>query len=157
MALAGGVLGWLDGVLDAAIRRSVEAAVAAAAPPDRAGIDAVERELGGLRRELATTRDDVQGLRQAVDAWTLELDDEVLGLLQGDVATRLDEAVARQGQLERRVVRMDAALALVHEQLGDLRGRVTALRARADQAFQVAVSARATAESVAEGLDENPR
>ncbi len=155
MAFGFQVRGWFDAWLDARVRRVVAEVVGGRNLPTPEDLAVLQRRVDAVRSGLAAAADDVAGLRQSVEASALDLDDDIVALLNGDLTERLDAADAGRTATERTTERLDAALRLVQGQLAALVDRVGTLRSRADQAFQAAVTARATAEAVADALDSD--
>ncbi len=153
MAFGFQVRGWFDAWLDARVRRVVAEVVGGRNLPSPEDLAVLQRRVDALRAGMVAASEDVAGLRQAVEASALDLDDEIVALLNGDLTERLEAAESGRTATERTAERLDAALGLVQGQLRTLIDRVATLRSRADQAFQAAVTARATAEAVADALD----
>jgi len=139
----------LEARLAAAVRRACDEALLARAAVGRAEVDALDARVTSLTRQIAEVGEALGGVRQAVDAWALDLDDEVRALLgDGDLGPRLERLEAGLGEAEARVARLAGAQGVLDARLGEAATRVDHVRARAEQALQAAVTARATAEAV---------
>lgn len=134
----------LDTVADrlvarALARQPIVRAEALAALADR--VDAQSRSLDATRAVL-------DGVRQALEAWALEDDDEL------EDTSVIDAMEAAAAALDKQAARLDGALAELAERVGRVDGAARQAAAEAAQARQVATSALAAAESAASAADE---
>jgi chromosome segregation ATPase len=138
-------------VLESALRSLVEEALDARSFVTADEVRAVERSIEALRRDLTARRAELDALRQAVEAFSLDFDDDDLGLDDEVDAgvTRLEEA---RDALQKSLDRVDGALRATSKQVGELSDGLQRLGLRVDKVQQLATSARATAEAAADGV-----
>lgn len=139
----GQLAGPLRALWSARIRDAVDASVAAHGVP-RADLDALRGQLDALRRELTARTADVEALRQAVYAAQASVDAELDALLDDDVPA---------ADPDRRTRLLLAAIDELSSRVSGLDARLTGVSARTEQVRQLATTARAAAESVADALD----
>lgn len=133
-------------LLDGAIRELVAETLAARALVRQGEVDGLADRLDQLRRDMARSRADLDGVQQAVDASQAGL----LDPLDADLSDDLAAAQQRQQELKRALSRLDGAIAALADQVSGLSKDADALRNRAEQAHQLATTARATAEAAAD-------
>lgn len=142
----------LERRLAAAARRACDEALAALALVPRTDAEALGARVDALAREVAGLADSVSAVRQAVDAWAIDLDDDLSIWLDGTpIAPRLDRLEAGLADTEARVARLGGAQGVLDARLADAATRTEHTRARVEQALQAAVTARATAEAAVDG------
>lgn len=139
-ALATPMIRALDGVL----QKSVEDMIAARAPAGRSEVDAARRALDDVKRDLIARRTDLAALQQALAVAEHGLDEDLDALFEEGTPDEPDRTV--------RLVQ--AAVDELSSRVEALSDRAAHAAARADQAGQIATTARATAESLADALDE---
>jgi predicted nucleic acid-binding Zn-ribbon protein len=141
-------------LLEASLRDLVEEALDARAFVTEGEVRAVQTSIEALRRDLATRRAELDALRQAVDAFSLDLTDD-LGLVEPDeVDASVSRLEAARDGLQRSIDRTEGALRATTKQLHELHDGLHRLGLRVDKVQQVATAARNTAEAAAEGLVE---
>lgn len=145
--------GPLAALLDAAVRELVDDVLASRALVTHREVESVMDRVERLRRELAERRSEVEAIRQAIDA-TLAVFDDDLGADTTALADDLVNAEGRRARLTKDLERTDRAVQTLAAQLTEVSGGVAAARARAEQAHQIATTARSTAEAAVECLSE---
>lgn len=143
-------------ILDSAVRDLVEEIVASRSFVKQDELTAAREELTAVQKTLVSREADLTALRQSIEAYHLDQEDEDLSDILG--IPDVDEAVSRledtRDELTRRLERVAGALQATSKQLASIANTADTLSARADQAFQVATTARATAEAAADGVTE---
>lgn len=138
--------------LDGAVRDLVEEILDAQPLARREELDALSGRLDGFRRDLAERRGDLDALRQAIEAFGAELEDDAFDD-DDDVGAALAQLDVSRADLEKKLQRALGALSATEAQLVELRTRLDDVASRAEQAQQTATSARNTAESAADAAD----
>lgn len=140
-------------LVESALRDLVDEVIASHDFVRRDEVVTFQSRLDGLRRELTERRSELDALRQSVEAFSLDLDDDLgdeFGL--PDPEQTLSRLEAGRAEMRKQLERALGALEATQSQLGGLSEQIDGLRARADQAHQVATTARATAETAADGV-----
>lgn len=141
-------------LLERAIQELVDDVLTARSLVGRSDLDALAADMKGLQRDLAQRHADLEALRQAIDAFHVELPDDLVDDTEDDLLASLDRATQDRDDLQRRIARLGGALDATADQITTLASGIDAVRARAEQAHQVATTARATAEAAADGVAE---
>lgn len=140
----------LDGLLDAVSDRLV-AHHLDRHPVVRADeLDAIQSRVREHQAGLRALKSEVEGIRQALEAWQMQEDEAALT----DDGPDLDGMEAARAALEKQARRLESTLAEIGERVGKVDAAARDALAQAQQARQTATSAAASAESAAEGLDE---
>lgn len=141
-------------LLDDALRVIVDETVDARVLVRRDEVDALGARLDDLRRQLAETAQDLEAVRQAVDAVHAGLSDPELDaeLGLGTNVESVDAAETQRAATHKRVDRLAGAAAELTDRLTALERTTVQARERADKAHQLATTARATAEAAADGV-----
>jgi chromosome segregation ATPase len=139
-------------VLEAALRDLVDEALDSRAYVSRDEIGAVEGAIEELRRSLATRRSDLDALRQAIEAFSLDLEDPLDDGEEDDYETAISRLESSRDKLQKQLDRALGALKATNDQLQGVATELETLGGRVDKAQQLATSARATAEAAADGI-----
>jgi chromosome segregation ATPase len=147
----------LGALLDAALRELVEASLDARGLVRQAEVDAITERVEGFRRELAERRTGLDALRQALDAWARDQEDELdasleVGLDLADADARLTGLEEGYEDLKRRIERSAGAVEIARAQLEALHGRLAVVDERSAKAALVANAAQSAAEAAADGV-----
>jgi hypothetical protein len=147
----------LGALLDAALRELVEASLDARGLVRQAEVDAITDRVEGFRRELAERRTGLDALRQALDAWARDQEDELdasleVGLDLADADARLTGLEEGYEDLKRRIERSAGAVEIARAQLEALHGRLAVVDERSAKAALVANAAQSAAEAAADGV-----
>jgi len=141
-------------LLEAAVRDVVQESLEAGAFVSRQEVASLTDSIDALRQELATRRSDVEALRQSLEAFHGNLDDELEFDLDAGLGDRVTALEKDQAELGRKVGLTQGALDATADQLGSLREQIEGAAQAAEKARAVAVSARNTAETAADGISE---
>ena len=139
---------------DTALRDLVHEIIAARSPVARAELEALRGELDGLVDEIRSRTQDLEGLRQALEAWHADMDDDLDEFLEPPDHEEVKALEATQATLSRTLETGSAAVDVAMAQLEVLSTRLKEVGSETHKAAQLASSALATAEAAADGVSD---
>jgi chromosome segregation ATPase len=142
-------------ILEVAMRHLVDEALDAKAFVTRDEVRAMETGIEDLRRTLTARRADLDALRQAVEAFSLDFgEDPFEDNEEDDYEAAVLRLETSRTTLQADLDRTAGALRATSDQLSGLDASLQAMTGRIDKANIAATSARATAEAAADGISD---
>lgn len=140
-------------VLEDAIRDWIDEAIDQRKVVGGEALAELDGRLDALRRDIGRLRGEVDGVRQALEAWSDDLDDEELPITATLIEV-LEDLEGQSASLKNRLDLTRGAVTATANRLDVVEDAADRIGGVAEQAVQVATTAQATAESVADGLNE---